>query len=254
MKRRDLIKTTAILASGTVFKKTAFSQAIATPLSNSENLSLSGIERFGDERDWFFEKRFGMFVHWGLYAIPAWHEQYQQRAGIPRQQYEKLSGQWNPVHFDPEEWLDLMQEAGMEYLTITSKHHDGFCLWDTKYTPFNTMNTPYGKDILGMLADACHKREVPLSLYYSIVDWHHPNYPNQGRHHELPGPVHGDDPNWELYMEFLKNQVVELCSNYGDLHGFWWDMNVPEHHDPSINAMISLLQPKAVINNRVFDK
>ena len=96
MKRRDLIKTAAILASATVLKKTAFSQAIVTPLSNSENLSLSGIERFGDERDWFFEKRFGMFVHWGLYAIPAWHEQYQQRAGIPRHEYEKLSGQWNP--------------------------------------------------------------------------------------------------------------------------------------------------------------
>jgi alpha-L-fucosidase len=105
-----------------------------------------------------------------------------------------------------------------------------------------------------MLADACHKRNVPLCLYYSVVDWHHPNYPNLGRHHELSGPEPGDQPDWEKYMEFLKAQVTELCTNYGEIHGFWWDMNVPEHQDPSINNMIRKLQPKAVINSRGFDE
>ena len=141
----------------------------------------------------------------------------------------------------------------MKYICITTKHHDGFCLWDTKQTSFNTMNTPYKRDIIGMLADACHKRRVPLCLYYSIADWNHTNYPNQGRHHELP-PQPADSPDWDKYLEFLKAQVRELCTNYGEIHGFWWDMNVPQHRDPSINAMIRELQPNAVINNRGFDE
>ncbi len=211
------------------------------------------VKRFGDERDWFFEKRYGMFIHWGLYSIPAWHEQHQWRARVPRSEYVKLAGQWNPKKFNPEEWLDIMEMAGMKYITITTKHHDGFCLWDTNQTKFSTINTPYRKDIIGMLSDACHKRNVPLCLYYSIADWNHPDYPNQGRHHELPAPEEGDHPDWERYMEFLKAQVKELCTNYGKIHGFWWDMNVPLHKDRSINEMIRKMQPAAVINNRGFD-
>jgi hypothetical protein len=101
-------------------------------------------------------------------------------------------------------------------------------------------------------ADACHRRKFPLCLYYSIADWHQPNYPNQGRHHELP-PQPGDQPDLMKYIEFLKGQVRELCTNYGEIHGFWWDMNVDKHVDPSINNMIRKLQPKAVINNRGYD-
>lgn len=211
------------------------------------------IKRFGDGRDWFFGKRFGMFVHWGLYSIPGWHEQHQWRARIARADYVKLAGKWNPVKFNPDEWLDLMEAAGMKYITITTKHHDGFCLWDTRQTSFNTMNTPYRQDIIGKLSNACHGRNIPLCLYYSIADWNHPNYPNQGRHHELPAQP-GDKPDWDKYMEFLKAQVKELCTDYGEIHGFWWDMNVPGYKDQSVNAMIRKLQPKAVINNRGFDE
>jgi len=212
-----------------------------------------GPAKFGDGRDWFFEHQFGMFVHWGLYAIHGWHEQEQWRGRVPADEYVKLQPQWNPVHFNADAWLDRMQATGMTYLVVTTKHHDGFCLWDTKQTAFNTMNTPYGKDIVAQLADACHRRQVPLCLYYSVADWHQPNYPNLGRHHELPAPKPGDEPDWDKYMAFLREQVRELCTNYGELHGFWWDMNVPQHVDPSINAMIRELQPKAVINNRGFD-
>lgn len=210
--------------------------------------------RFGDGRDWFFNSRYGMFVHWGIYSIPAWHEQHQWRAKVPRAQYVKLADGFNPKKFNPEQWLDLVQEAGMKYITFTTKHHDGFCMWDTKQTSFNIMNTPYKKDILGMLSDACHKRNIPLCLYYSIADWHHPNYPNLGRHHELEKPEPGDQPDWDKYMQFLKAQVRELCTNYGEIHGIWWDMNVPVHYDPTVNAMIRQLQPKAIINNRGFDE
>jgi alpha-L-fucosidase len=208
--------------------------------------------RFGDGRDWWFQRRFGMFVHWGLYAIHGYHEQEQWRLRVPRSEYEKLQQQWNPVKFDPNAWLDLAAQAGMKYICLTSKHHDGFCLWDTKQTSYNTMNTPYGKDVVRMLSDACHRRGVPLCLYYSVVDWHQPNYPNQSRSHELP-PQPGDQPDLARYLEFLKAQIRELCTNYGEIHGIWWDMNVTGHVDPSINQMIRQLQPKAVINNRGFD-
>ncbi len=208
--------------------------------------------RFGDGRDWWFGKRFGLFVHWGLYAIHGLHEQEQWRYKVPRREYVKLAQQWNPIHFNPDEWLDLAEAAGMKYICLTTKHHDGFCLWDTKLTSYNTMNTPYGKDIVKMLADACHKRDFPLCLYYSIADWHQPNYPNQGRHHELL-PQAGDEPDLPKYIEFLRGQIRELCTNYGEIHGIWWDMNVDKHVDPTINAMIRQLQPKAVINDRGYD-
>ena len=251
MNRRHFIHAVSTLAAATALPPSRFLAAAAETAPATPRRP-KGIARFGDGRDWFFEKRFGMFVHWGIYAIAGWHEQHQWRARVPRAEFVKLAGSWNPTRFNPNAWLDLLQEAGMKYICITTKHHDGFCLWDTKQTSFNTMNTPYRRDIIGMLADACHKRRVPLCLYYSIADWNHPNYPNQGRHHELP-PQPSDSPDWDKYLEFLKAQVRELCTNYGQIHGFWWDMNVPQYRDPSINAMIRQLQPNAVINNRGFD-
>jgi alpha-L-fucosidase len=249
MKRRDMLSLLAMGTTPFIFKS-SFGNTLTSPMIKEEKI----LKRFGDGRDWFFEKRYGMFVHWGIYSIPAWHEQYQWRAKIQRQQYVKFADEFNPEKFNPNQWLDLMQEAGMKYITFTTKHHDGFCMWDTKQTKFNVMNTPYKKDILGMLADACHKRNVPLCLYYSIADWNHINYPNLGRHHELEKPEPGDQPDWNKYMRFLKAQIKELCSNYGEIHGIWWDMNVPEYYDPSVNAMIRKLQPKAIINNRGFDE
>ena len=113
------------------------------------------INRFGDARDWFFEKRFGLFVHWGLYAIPAWHEQVLYRKRMNRSEYARLMREFNPTHFDPDAWLDLAEEAGMQYVCFTTKHIDGFCMWDTAQTDFKVTRTPYGKDVLAMLADAC---------------------------------------------------------------------------------------------------
>ena len=250
MKRREMIRNAAFLSAAPIL----FPSSVIPGGSGQLTTSLQqNVKRFGDQRDWFFSRRYGMFVHWGIYSIPGWHEQHQWRARVPRAEYVKLARDWNPVKFNPDEWLDIMELAGMKYITITTKHHDGFCLWDTKQTSFNTMNTPYGKDIIGMLSDACHKRNVPLCLYYSIADWNHPNYPNLGRHHELAGPQPGDKQDWEKYMDFLKAQVRELCTNYGKIDGFWWDMNVPLYKDPSVNDMIRKLQPSAVINNRGFD-
>ena len=209
---------------------------------------------FGDERDWFFEARFGLFVHWGIYAVNAWHEQEQMRRAVPRAEYVKLIEKFNPQGFDPDTWLDLAEQVGMKYICFTAKHHDGFCLWDTKLTDFNVMNSPYGRDILGKLAAACHRRAIPLCLYYSVVDWHHPNYPNKGQSHELCAPEPGDQPDLPKYLDFLRAQVRELCTNYGQIHGIWWDMNQTGVEDESIHEMIRKLQPAAIINNRGFGK
>ena len=199
---------------------------------------------------WFKEKRFGMFVHWGLYAIPGEHEQYWQRCNIAHNEYVKLADKFNPSEFDPVKWLDLAQAAEMEYLCFTTKHHDGFCMWNTAQTDFNIMNTPYGKDVFGMLAEECHKRDFPLIAYYSVVDWHHPAYPNIGRHHEIVTDPSRHD--MAKYVDFVKEQIREICTNYGTIHGIWWDMNVPEYKDQSVHELIRELQPLAVINNRGF--
>ena len=118
-----------------------------------------------DPRNWFTLKRFGMFIHWGIYAVNGVHEQERWRYGTPEKIYEAYKDRFDPVKFDPVQWLDMIQENGMEYLVFTVKHHDGFCMWDTKETSFNVMNTPCGRDIAGMLAEECHKRDFPLEFY-----------------------------------------------------------------------------------------
>jgi len=206
--------------------------------------------RFFDERDWFFDKRFGLFVHWGLYSIPAWHEQILWRKNMPRKEYEQLIKQFNPVKCDPDQWLDIMDDTGMEYMCFTSKHHDGFCMWDTKYTDYNIMNTPYRKDIVRMLSDACARRGKGFGLYYSIPDWNHRNYPNQGRHHEMRGPREGDDPDFLQYCGYMENQVTELMTNYGEINQLFWDVNVLGYNNRAFNDEMRGLQPSMLINDR----
>jgi alpha-L-fucosidase len=215
---------------------------------------LASAERSPSGRGWFGEKRFGMFIHWGIYSVAGWHEQHMYRKKLSRAEYDPLRRQFNPTKFNPDAWLDLAEQAGMRYVTFTTKHVDGFCMWDTKQTDYNVTRTPYAKDTLALLAAACHRRNFPLCLYYSCADMHHPNYPSAGRPYELRTPEPGDQPDLARYLEFVKAQVRELCTRYGPIHGFWWDANVIKHRDPSINALIRQLQPNAVINNRGYDE
>ena len=208
---------------------------------------------FKDERDWFFKKRFGLFVHFGLYSIEGFHEQEQFRKGIPRKEYEKYASVFNPEKFDPYVWIETAKKCGMEYMVFTAKHQDGFCMWNTKTTDYNIINTPYGRDLLKELSDACHSEKFPLIIYYCITDNHHPNYPNRGKWHELPRPEDGDRPDRDKYLDYLKRQVIELCSDYGKIHGFFWDANHLDYRDESINWIIRDIQPAAVINGRGFD-
>ncbi len=210
--------------------------------------------RFGDERDWFMRARFGLFLHWGIYAVAGWHEQHMYLRQMTRKAYAPLARRFNPARFNPDEWLDIAEAAGMRYVCFTAKHIDGFCMWDTALTDFKVTRTPYGRDVLAILADACRRRGIPLCIYYSVVDGSQPNYPHAGRAYEFPAPQPGDRPDVEKYMEFLKGQVRELCTGYGKIHGFWWDANVLGLRDPSVNAMIRGLQPGIVINNRGMDE
>ncbi len=210
--------------------------------------------KFHDARDRFFDLRYGLFIHWGLYAIPAWHEQVLWRGNVTRKQYEQLMHEFNPVKFDPEAWLDLAEEAGMQYICFTTKHHDGFCMWDSAHTAYKVTNTPYGADILAKLAEACNRRGFPLSLYYSLPDWHHPNYPNSGRHHEMFGPRPGDEPDLLRYYDYVEKQIRELLTNYGPIYQLFWDVNVAEHYDPKLNELARSLQPGLLINDRGPDK
>ncbi|MEK6794769.1 MAG: alpha-L-fucosidase [Spirochaetota bacterium] len=207
--------------------------------------------RFGDGRE-FFENRFGMFIHWGLYSINGWHEQDQWRRAIPKAQYVKLAARFNPVKYDPVSWMKLVRDAGMSYICFTTKHHDGFCLWNTKQTEYNVMNTPYNRDVLAMLADACAKTGVKLGLYYSCPDWHHP-YAPRGGDHELPTPNEGDTPDEDRYIEYVRAQMRELATNYGQISNFFWDIP-PKRNDPSLNAELRKLQPGIMINDRGYDK
>lgn len=208
------------------------------------------IKRFGDGRDWFFKEKLGMFIHWGIYSQTKWQEQVLWRNRLKRKDYEVLKDSFNPIEYDPEKWLDLAESAGMTFIVFTAKHHDGFCMYDTNYTDYNITNTPYGKDVLKMLSDACKKRGIKLGIYYSLPDWNHSNYPNLGRHHEMQGQRDGEIVDEAKYLEFVRNQVTELCTNYGEICEFFWDVNVAEFYDPSLNELLRKLQPNIVINDR----
>ncbi len=194
------------------------------------------------------ENKLGMFVHWGIYSLTGLQDQAIVRYEMDRKQYESLQNSFDPVLYDPEKWVLLAKEAGMKYICFTTKHHDGFCMWDTKYTDYNVMNTPYGKDVLKMLADACHKHGMLLSLYYSNPDWHHEYGYNPASTHQW-GAIQTENVNTELYREYVKNQVTELLTNYGSIYTFFWDIP-PRIEDPSLNELVRRLQPAIFINDR----
>ena len=194
------------------------------------------------------ENKFGMFIHWGIYALTGLQDQAIVRYDLDKPSYESLIHSFNPVDYDPEKWVLLAKKAGMKYICFTTKHHDGFCMWDTKYTDYNVMNTPYGKDVLKLLSDACQKHGMLLSLYYSNPDWHcEYGYNPESSHQWLA--VNKDTPDIEKYKEYVKNQVTELLTGYGPIYTFFWDIP-PKIYDPSLNELVRKLQPGIFINDR----
>jgi len=192
--------------------------------------------------------KFGMFIHWGIYALTELQDQAIVRYDIDNSQYRALKDRFDPVDYDPEKWVLLAKKAGMKYICFTTKHHDGFCMWNTKYSDYNVMNTPYGKDVLKMLADACKKHGMLLSLYYSNPDWHHEYGYNPASTHQWRAD-RSHEPNLDIYREYVKNQITELLTNYGKIYTLFWDIP-PKVEDPSLNELVRKLQPGIYINDR----
>ena len=199
------------------------------------------------------ENKLGMFIHWGVYAQYDVHEQILSRYDLQHEEYERRALEFNPVDYDPEEWVLLAKRAGMKYICFTSKHHDGFCMWDTKYTDYNIMNAKYGKDVLKMLSDACHSHGMLLSLYYSCPDWHHKYGYNPASSHQWKAVNLGGEVNTEIYREYVKNQITELLTGYGKIYTLFWDIP-PKIYDPSLNELARKLQPGIYINNRGYSE
>ncbi|MFW5835352.1 MAG: alpha-L-fucosidase [bacterium] len=225
-------------------------------------------EEIETRMDWWDDAKFGMFIHWGLYAVPAGEYNGEKVDGIgewimnslqiPISEYEQFAPQFNPVKFDAQEWVSVAKNAGMNYIIITSKHHDGFCLWDTDYTDWNVVEaTPFKRDILKELADACEKEGIKLGFYYSIMDWHHPDAQaifepdyNRGRR---SGDVNPDFPDY--VEDFMKPQLKELLTEYGDIGVLWFDGEwIPDYTSEMGKDMYNYLRnikPDLIINNRV---
>lgn len=198
------------------------------------------------------DNKFGMFIHWGVYALTGLHEQALARYALNKAEYEALKDRFDPVEYDPEKWVLLAKDAGMQYICFTAKHHDGFCMWDTKHTPYNIMNTPYGKDVLKMLSEACRKHGIRLSIYYSNPDWNHPLGYNPNSSHQWCA-ADTDTVDTEGYREFVKAQIRELLTNYGPIYTLFWD--IPPHiEDASLNELARSLQPGILINDRGWDR
>ena len=198
------------------------------------------------------ENKLGLFIHWGAYSLYGVHEQILARFDLDHSEYESRALTFDPKDYDPEKWVLLAKKCGLKYICFTTKHHDGFCMWDTKYTDYNIMNTPYGKDVLKMLADACVKHGLKLSLYYSNPDWHHPYGYNPGSSHQWK-VKDKTKVDIDKYREFVKAQVTELLTGYGEIYSFFWDIP-PRIEDPSMNELVRRLQPGIYINDRGWDK
>ena len=175
-----------------------------------------------EARAWFKDARFGLFIHWGVYSVLGDGEWVMNNQNISIEEYEKLPSFFNPVYFDAEEWVLMAKDAGMKYITITSRHHDGFSMFDSKASEYNIVKkTPYGKDILKMLAEACKKHNMKLFFYYSQLDWYRDDYYPRGRTgNGISGRGQG---KWSDYISFMKAQLTELLTNYGEIGGIWFD-------------------------------
>jgi len=220
----------------------------------------SGGELSNDARmKWWREARFGLFIHWGLYAIPAGEWQGQTNhaewirttAQIPIEVYDQFVDRFNPVQFDADEWVRMAKDAGMKYIVITSKHHDGFSLFDSEYTDYDVMSTPFKRDVMKELADACREHDIKICWYHSIMDWHHPDYLPRRDWEDRSA----DGADLERYIAHMKNQIRELVKNYGEIGVIWfdgeWEDTWKHEYGQNVYDYIRSLQPSIIINNRV---
>jgi alpha-L-fucosidase len=220
--------------------------------------------------DWFVDARFGLFIHWGLYALPARHEWVRHHEKIPHETYEKYFRHFDPDLYDPARWADAAANAGMKYFVITTKHHEGFCLWDSQLTDYKAPNTPAGRDLLRPMVDAFRARDLRVGLYHSIIDWHHPHYVidnRSGPYREAPNLDELNRGRDQMkYADYLHGQVKELLTRYGDIDILWFDYSYPDKEHPldftlgkgkaawrseELYQLVRKLMPNVVLDDRL---
>jgi alpha-L-fucosidase len=219
------------------------------------------------DTSWFVQDRFGMFIHWGLYALPARHEWVQSRELIAAEAYQRYFEHFNPDLFNPREWARAAKAAGMKYFVITTKHHEGFCLWDSAYTDYKVTNTPWGKDLVAEVVDAFRAEGLRVGFYYSLIDWHHPHFPID-IFHPLRDRAEAVELNKgrdiRIYAEYMRNQVTELLTRFGPVDIMWNDFSYPgrdykglpgkgcaDWESEKLLETIRALAPKIILNNRL---
>jgi len=233
-----LIVTLSVLVSGNLF---------------SQEIN-SGRKLIGNEKkiEQWKDARFGMFIHWGPVTLKGTEIGWSRGREIPVEEYDALYKQFNPAHFNADDWVSVAKAAGMKYIILTTKHHDGFCLWTTRQTDFNIMNSPLKRDVVKELSEACRKQGMAFGTYYSTTDWHHPDFPLTSP----GGSKVRDTSDLDAYTTYLKKQVGELLLNYGPLLTLWFD--VPQKFDAvrgqSVIDFAHTIQPDIIINNRTGAK
>lgn len=218
------------------------------------------VTRARDERTkWYQEARFGMFIHWGLYAIPARGEWLRSNEKMRKETYDSYMDEFEVENYDPKQWAALAKKAGMKYAVLTAKHHDGFCLYDSQYTDFKSTNAPCKRDLVQEFLEAFRAEGIKVGLYFSLIDWRHEDYPHYGdkfhpmrEEKEFEGKTH----NFPQYLEMMHGQIKELLTNYGHLDLMWFDfsydsMNCETWEATKLMEMVRSIQPHIIIDNRL---
>ena len=215
---------------------------------------------------WWTDARFGMFIHWGLYSMPARHEWVKNRERLTNEDYQKYFDHFDPDLFNPKEWAAMAKEAGMKYVVLTSKHHEGFCMWDSQYTDYKCTNTPAGRDLIREFVDAFRAEGLKVGFYYSLLDWHHPDYTIDRCHPqridkgtEADYAALNKGKNMDVYRQYMKDQVTELLTQYGKIDIIWFDFSFPGdngkgHEDWDSEGLLKLartLQPGIIVDDRL---
>lgn len=215
---------------------------------------------------WWKHDRFGMFIHWGLYALPARHEWVKHNERLTNKQYQEYFDNFNPDLYNPREWAKMAKAAGMKYAVLTTKHHEGFCLFDSKYTDYKSTNTPVRKDLVKEWLDAFRAEGIKVGFYYSLIDWHHPDFTVDEIHPQRPKEFSDSGfarlnrgKDWSRYKTYMHNQVRELLTSYGKIDVIWLDFSYPGKYGKGkdnwgsveLLKMIRKLQPGIIVDDRL---
>ena len=269
------MKTSALKFAAFAAVGLAFAAHGAETVSRAEDVAKRIPQETAEETaarmKWWQHDRFGMFIHFGLYALPARHEWVKRREKLDDSHYDRYFERFNPDLFDAKDWARRAKAAGMRYAVLTTKHHEGFCLFDSKYTDYKSTKTPFGRDIVKEFADACHEAGIRCGFYYSLLDWHHPDYTKDYWYPGCKGKTVAEfaelnkGRDFSKYVDYLHNQVREILTNYGKVDILWYDFSCQKPDEPwwdtfkhtedwkgvELMELTRKLQPGIIVNDRL---